>query len=141
MLKVPPKFRGKRHTLMGYSFKEFGDGRALLEWTPGEQLTNPVGMVHGGFVAGVVDDACGLAVQSLLPSVRAFPTAHMDIDFLRGIRVGDTFKVESLVVRVGRRLTVADCLVRDDTGQLMARGTCTFAVDMTDTDIVGFSAV
>jgi uncharacterized protein (TIGR00369 family) len=141
VLEVPKEFRGKRHSLMGYVVKEFADGRGLLEWTPGEQLTNPVGMVHGGFVAGIVDDACGIAVQSLLPNVRAFPTAHMDIDFLRGIRIGGTFMVESLVVRVGRRLTIADCLVRDDTGQLMARGTCTFAVDMTDTDIVGFSAV
>jgi len=69
------------------------------EWIPGEQLTNPVGMVHGGFVAGVVDDACGLAVQSLLPSVRAFPTAHMDIDFLRGIRIGDAAQQVSSLLK------------------------------------------
>ena len=130
-----------RHSLLGWVVKEFADGRGRLEWTPGEALTNPVGMVHGGFVAAIVDDACGIAVQSLLPTVRSFPTAHMNIDFLRGIRVGSTFSVESAVVRVGRRVTLADCLIRDDAGQLMARGTCTFAVDMTDTDVVGFSAV
>ncbi|MCU1460464.1 MAG: phenylacetic acid degradation protein [Acidimicrobiales bacterium] len=138
---VPAAFRGMRHSLMGYVVKEFGEGRGLLEWTPTDELSNPVGMVHGGFVATMVDDSCGIAVQSLLAAVRAFPTVNMNVDFLRGIRIGNSFAVESLVVRVGRRVTVADSLIRDDTGQLMARGTCTFAVDMTDTDVVGFSAV
>lgn len=138
---MPADFRGMRHSLMGYTVTEYAGGRSLLEWTPTEQLTNPVGMVHGGFVAAMVDDACGCAMQSLLPGFRAFPTASMHIDFLRGISVGHTYRCHGIVVRVGRRMSVADCLIRDGDGQLMARGTCTFAVDMTDTDAVGFSAV
>jgi uncharacterized protein (TIGR00369 family) len=141
MRDVPKEIRGNRHSLMGYVVKELEGGRALLEWTPPEALTNPAGMVHGGFVAAIVDDTCGCALQSLLTSFRAFPTANLRVDFLRGIAVGGTYWSEGLVVRVGRRVTVADCLVRDADGQLLARGTCTFAVDMTDTDVVGFSAL
>jgi uncharacterized protein (TIGR00369 family) len=141
MRKVPADFRGMRHKLMGYTVTKYADGRSLLEWEPGEALSNPVGMVHGGFVAGIVDDACGTALQSLLPVFRPFPTANMRIDFLRGIAIGGTYRCEGVVLRVGRRMSVVDCLIHDDAGQLLARGTCTFAVDMSDTDAVGFSAV
>jgi uncharacterized protein (TIGR00369 family) len=130
-----------RHAFMGYAVKELEGGRARLEWRPTAELTNPVGMVQGGFVAALVDDSCGCAVQSLLPSFRPFPTANLRIDFLRGIAVGGLYFCEGMVVRVGRRITVADCLIRDPDDQLMARGTCTFAVDMADSGLVGFSAV
>ena len=43
-------------------------------------------------------------------------------------------------MRAGRRLTVADTTVHDGDGQLLARGTCMFAVDLSDTDLVGFTA-
>jgi uncharacterized protein (TIGR00369 family) len=133
------KLRNGRPTLLGYRMIETGEGRSLVSWTPGANLGNPMGFVHGGFVGVMVDDVAGMAVSSILPDWRAFPTASMHVDFLRGIKVHDTVACRGIVVRAGRRVTVADTSVHDGDGRLLARGTCTFAVDLSDTDIVGFS--
>ena len=133
--------RNGRATLLGYRMTEASDGRSLVSWTPGANVRNPMGFVHGGFVGVVVDDVAGMALASLMPDWRAFPTASLHLDFLRGIKVGDTVTCRGVVVRAGRRVTVADTTIHDDDGQLLARGTCTFAVDLSDTDIVGFTAL
>jgi acyl-coenzyme A thioesterase PaaI-like protein len=82
-----------------------------------------------------------MALSSLLTDWRPFPTASLHVDFLRGIRVGDTVECHGTVVRAGRRLSVVDATLHDGGGQLLARGTCTFAVDLSDTDLVGFTAL
>jgi uncharacterized protein (TIGR00369 family) len=135
------KLRGGRSSLLGYRMVEMGAGRSVVSWTPGDNVGNPMGFVHGGFVGVMIDDVAGMALSSLLTDWRAFPTASLHVDFLRGIRVGDTVDCRGFVVRAGRRLTVADTMVHDGSGQLLARGTCMFAVDLSDTDLVGFTAL
>jgi uncharacterized protein (TIGR00369 family) len=137
MRPLPDDLRGLRHDLMGYDVVEAADGRSLLEWTPGQVLSNPVGFVHGGMVGVMVDDACGVAVGSILSDWRPFPTASLHVDFLRGIRVGHAYACRGVLVRAGRRLTVADATIHDGDGTLMARGTCHFALDLSDTDLIG----
>lgn len=135
------KLRNGRSSLLGYRMVEMGEGRSVVSWTPQDNVGNPMGFVHGGFVGVMVDDIAGMAVSSMLPDWRAFPTASLHVDFLRGIKVGDTVDCRGIVVRAGRRLTVADTTVHDRDGRLLARGTCMFAVDLSDTDIVGFTAL
>jgi len=130
------KLRNGRSTLLGYRMVEMGEGRSVVSWTPQANVGNPMGFVHGGFVGVLVDD-----VSSMLPDWRVFPTASLHVDFLRGIRVGDTVDCRGVVVRAGRRLSVADTTIHDRDGQLLARGTCMFAVDLSDTDLVGFTAL
>src|SRR5207249_2080023 len=105
--------RGDRSKLLGYRVLDMADGRGRVAWTPPDNLSNPVGFVHGGFVATMVDDCAGIAVASMLDRLRAFPTASMHVDFLRGVRVGTTVTCLSHVVRAGRRLTVADVAIHD----------------------------
>ena len=135
------KLRNGRSTLLGYRMVEMGEGRSVVSWTPQANVGNPMGFVHGGFVGVLVDDIAGMAVSSMLPDWRAFPTASLHVDFLRGIRVGDTVSCRGVVVRAGRRLTVADTTIHDRDGPLLARGTCMFAVDLAHTDVVGFTAL
>ena len=132
---------GPRAELMGYSVVEMGGGRCRLEWRPGPMLANPTGIVHGGFVAVMVDDTCGTAVASLLDDLKAFPTASMRVEFLRGIPVGGVYACVGVVVRAGRRLTVVDAAVEDEGGRLLARGSCTFALDLVGSELAGFSAL
>src|SRR5438034_11481727 len=120
------KLRNGRSSLLGYRVVEMGAGRSVVTWTPGDNVGNPMGFVHGGFVGVMVDDIAGMALSSMLTDWRAFPTASLHVDFLRGIKVGDTVECRGVVVRAGRRLTVADTTVRDTDGQLLARGTCMF---------------
>jgi uncharacterized protein (TIGR00369 family) len=123
------ELRTMRHGLLNYEVLEIGGGGSRLSWTPGENLSNPMGFVHGGFVATIVDDTCGTAVLSLLGEVQAFPTVNLNVDFVRGLRIGETFTCLGSVVRMGRRVTLADARIEDAGGQLLARGTCTFALD------------
>jgi uncharacterized protein (TIGR00369 family) len=135
------KLRGNRYRLLGYRVTEMGEGRSRVDWTPGEDLSNPLGFVHGGFVAAMIDDTCGTAVASMLSDWRPFPTASLRVEFLKGLRIGESFVCRGHVLRAGRSMTFADTMIRNREGMLLARGTCTFALDLSDTDLVGFSAL
>jgi uncharacterized protein (TIGR00369 family) len=124
--------RNRRHGLLGYEVVEMKDGVSRLVWEPGEQLVNPIGYVHGGFVATVIDDACGSAIMSMLDRVQPFPTINMHIDFVRSIKVGARYYVSGKVLRMGRRVTLVDCVIENEDGELLARGALTFALDRPD---------
>jgi len=134
-----PSLHGERWIDLGYELVGRRDGLAHLRWTPTQQLANPMGFVHGGYVAVVVDDTCGVAVSSLLPELRPFPTASLHLDFYRGMRVGETVDCHGTVTRVGRHVTFAETSLYVGE-RLVARGRCVFAAEMADTGALGFSA-
>ncbi len=135
------QLHGGRPDLLGYRMVSLGKGRSEVSWTPGKNLSNPIGVVHGGFVGLIIDDICGMAIASILPDFRPFPTASMHIDFIRGIPIGHTASCRGVVVRAGRRITVADATITNQEGRLLARGTGTFALNLDDTSVAGFSAL
>jgi uncharacterized protein (TIGR00369 family) len=140
---TPPdwqKLRNGRSTLLGYRVVDMSAGRSVVTWTPGDNIGNPMGFVHGGFVGVMIDDVAGMALSSILVDWRPYPTASLHVDFLRGIKVGDTVDCRGTVIRAGRKLSVADTTITSADGELLARGTCMFAVDLSDTDVVGFTA-
>lgn len=134
-----PSLHGERWIDLGYELVGRRDGLAHLRWTPTERLANPLGFVHGGYVAVVVDDTCGVAVSSLLREFRPFPTASLHLDFYRGVRLGETVDCHGAVTRVGRHVTFAETSLYVDE-RLVARGGCVFAAEMADAGPVGFSA-
>ena len=103
------------------------DGRSEATWTPTPDMANPVGNVHGGVVATIIDELTGAAVISSIPAESA-PTVSMHVDFLRPIPIGATYRGIGEVVRVGRATAVADARIVDDGGAVLARGTCVFQV-------------
>lgn len=135
------KLHGGRPDLLGYQIVTMKGGRSEVTWTPGKNLSNPIGVVHGGFVGLIIDDICGMAIASILPDFRPFPTASMHIDFIRGIPIGEAVTCRGVVVRAGRRITVADATISHEGGRLLARGTGTFALDLEGTSVAGFSAL
>ena len=128
---APPaeQLRGGRPSLLGYRIVEAFNGRSRMEWTPTPECSNPVGLVHGGFLGLIVDDVCGTAFASLLTEFREFPTVSMQLEFHRPIQIGETVDCRGAVVRVGRRFVVVDAVVHGAEGKLRARGTATFATD------------
>jgi uncharacterized protein (TIGR00369 family) len=126
--RTPEDLRGVRGDYLGYHVVDLKDGTSLLEWTPPEHLSNPLGIVHGGFVGVIVDDTCGTALVSTLSALQGFPTVSMQIDFMRGIPVGVMSRCEGRVLRKGRRLAVVDATITGPDEKLLTRGTCTFAL-------------
>jgi uncharacterized protein (TIGR00369 family) len=104
-------------------------GVVQMAATPDESHYNPIGSVHGGFVATLLDSVCGCAVQSTLPVGQAYTSLDLNVSFLRGI-TSDTGRVvaEGRVTKPGSRAAFVEADVRDAAGRLLATATSTCLV-------------
>ena len=113
--------------LMGLDLVEAGEGRAVFAVTPEEFHYNPIGVVHGGLAATLIDSATGCAVQSTLEPGVVHTSLEVKVNFARAI-TRDTGRVlcEGTVVHRGRTIATAEArLVAEASGKLHAHGTAT----------------
>jgi uncharacterized protein (TIGR00369 family) len=103
---------------------EVEEGRVVFRMTPQEFHYNPIGGVHGGVFATILDSACGCAVQSLLPLGDFYTSLDLTVKFLRGMS-RDTGPVECVgtVTHIGRRTALAEARLMDAGGKLYATAT------------------
>jgi uncharacterized protein (TIGR00369 family) len=96
---------------------------------PGFRHYNPIGSVHGGYAATLLDSAMGLAVHSMLPAGTGYTTLEFKISFIRGM-TKDTGVVssEGRTLNVGRRAATAEARLTDAKGRLLAHATTTCLV-------------
>ncbi len=108
---------------------EVEEGRVVFEATPGVHVYNPIGTVHGGFAATVLDFACGYAVLSRLRPGQGFSTLEIKVAYHRAMR-SDTGTVlgEGKVVTMGRRAAFAEARLTDRAGEPYASATSSFLV-------------
>ena len=114
--------------LMGMELLEVEPGRALFAATPGPQHYNPLGTVHGGLAATLIDSATGCAVHTTLPRGATFTTIDLQVRYVRAI-TSDTGRVlcEGTVVHRGRTLATAQAtLTAGD--RLLAHGTASLLI-------------
>jgi uncharacterized protein (TIGR00369 family) len=99
-------------------------GAVVMEWTPGPQLSNLSGVVHGGYLALVCDEAAGLAAASTGERFVPMLTLDLDVTYLRPGAVGAVHRVEGQVLHAGRQRVVSEArVVRPDGGlAVTARG-------------------
>ena len=106
---------------------DIGEGKATFEGLPGEEHFNPIGVVHGGYAATLLDSAMGCAVHTTLPARVGYTTLTLETKFVRPIgRDTGVVRAEANVVHRGRRqATTEGRLVAADSGKLLAHGTGT----------------
>jgi len=104
-------------------------GSVVIHSVPGIRHYNPIGSVHGGYAAILLDSAMGLAVQSTLPAGTGYTTLEFKISFIRGMSK-DTGKIrtEGKVLSRGRRTATAEARILDGSGKLVAHATTTCLV-------------
>jgi uncharacterized protein (TIGR00369 family) len=104
-------------------------GLVVLNSIPGFRHYNPIGSVHGGYAATLLDSAMGLAVHSMLPAGTGYTTLEFKISFIRGMSK-DTGPVrsEGRTLNVGRRAATAEARITDAGGRLLAHATTTCLV-------------
>lgn len=109
---------------LNFSLEEVEAGRAVFAMEPGEEHYNPIGSVHGGVYATLLDSAAGCAVQSVLPAGMGYTSLDLTLKFLRPITV-DTGKVRAVgtVLSQGRRTALAQAELFDATDRLLAHAT------------------
>lgn len=120
-LPSPPILR-----LMGIRLVEVSEGRVIFEVEPAEYHYNPIGSVHGGLAATLLDSAMGCAVQSMLPAGTSYTTLELKVNYLRPLTEG-TGSVTGVgsVIHMGRRIATAEGRVTDAAGKLYAHATTT----------------
>src|SRR5205814_4287308 len=94
--------------VMNYSNVELDEGRAVFEGKPGEEHYNPIGVVHGGYAATILDSALGCAVHTTLPAGLGYTTLTLETKFVRPItRDTAPVRAEGCIVHRGRRQATA----------------------------------
>lgn len=105
---------------------EIAEGRVVFAGEPGEEHYNPIGVVHGGYAATLLDSALGCAVQTTLPTGQAYTSLTLEVKFVRPItRDTGPVRCEAEVVHRGRRQATAAARLADGEGRLLAHGAST----------------
>jgi len=121
--KLPPPTIA---VLLGMAPTEIGDGAATFEMTPDERMMNPIGSVHGGIAATLLDSCMGCAVHTTLAPGQGYTTTQLNLHYLRPMRPGvGPVRAVGTVVHRGRRQTTAEGKLFGPDGRLIAHGTTT----------------
>jgi uncharacterized protein (TIGR00369 family) len=121
-------FKGIGKTL-NFRLATLEEGRVVFEGDPDQSVYNPIGTVHGGYAATLLDSAMGCAVHSMLKPGQSYTTLELKIAYHHAI-TGESGPVhaEGKIVSVGRRAAFAEGLLLDARGRLCASGTTTCLV-------------
>lgn len=112
--------------LMGLDHASVEPGVVVMLSTPTFRHYNPIGSVHGGYAATMLDSVMGLAVHSMLPAGTGYTTLEFKVSFIRGM-TKDTGQVrsEGRTLNVGRQVATAESRITDPKGRLLAHATTT----------------
>ena len=120
-LPAPPIAEG-----LAFEPREMSPGRAVFVGWPGEQHLNPLGTIHGGYAATLLDSCMGCAVQTLLERGEGFTTLELKVNFLRPLLPGmGPVSAVGTAIHRGSRTAVAEGRLEDQDGRLLAYGTST----------------
>src|SRR6185503_17198659 len=113
--ELPPPPIG---VLMDFRIAELSEGRAVFLVTPAEFHYNPIGVVHGGVAATLLDSAMGCAVHSTLPAGVAYTTLEIKVNYVRAMsaKTGEV-RCEAKAIHVGGRTATAEGRIVDAQGK------------------------
>jgi len=114
---------------LDFTLVAVGDGTATFQGTPLTRHLNPLGTVHGGWFATLLDSALGCAVHTKMPPGRAYTTAELGVNLVKAL----TPKVQRVraigqVIHAGRQLATAEARLVGPDGTLYAHATTTCLV-------------
>jgi uncharacterized protein (TIGR00369 family) len=123
-LPAPPITR-----TLDFQLVEVGEGRAVFQGTPGAGHLNPMGTVHGGWYATLLDSALGCSVHTLMPAGRGYTTAELGVNLVKSIPLKvQRVRAEGKVLHCGRQLATAEARLVGPDGTLYAHATTTCLV-------------
>ena len=112
--------------MMNFDLEKVEEGHIIFSVEPAEYHYNPIGVVHGGVAATLLDSAMGCAVHSKLAAGMFYTTLEIKVNFVRPI-TSDTSRLncEAKLVHFGARTATAEGRIYDSSGKLYAHGTTT----------------
>lgn len=101
-------------------------GTAVFQGRPHRRHYNPMGTVHGGWFATLLDSAVGCAVHSMLPAGKGFTTLELKVNMVRSLNDGvPLVRAEGKVIHTGRQVATAEGRIVGPDGKLYAHATTT----------------
>jgi uncharacterized protein (TIGR00369 family) len=112
--------------LLDMSRMEVAEGRVVVEMPPREFHYNPLGTVHGGMLATLLDTATGCAVHTTLSAGVGYTSMDLSVKYLRPVTVeSGTLRCVGTVLQRGRRTALAEARLTDGSDRLVAHATST----------------
>lgn len=112
--------------LMKFYLVELERGRVVFEGKPDPSVYNPIGSVHGGYAATLLDSACGVATHSMLGPGRGYTTLELKVSYLKGLSASSgVVRATGEVTSIGKRVAFAEARLRDSGGRLFATASST----------------
>jgi uncharacterized protein (TIGR00369 family) len=114
---------------LDFQLLEADEGRAMFQGTPGPAHLNPMGGIHGGWYATLLDSALGCAVHTMMPAGRGYTTAELGVNLVKAINPKvQRVRAEAKVLHCGRQLATAEARLYGPDGTLYAHATTTCLV-------------
>lgn len=115
--------------LLGMEVGEISHGKAIFSVTTRPDFANPMGQVHGGICATLLDSVMGCAVHSTLGPGERYTTLEIKINYTGSVATsGQRLTATGTTIHVGGRVATAEGVVHDEDGRLVAHGTTTCLV-------------
>jgi uncharacterized protein (TIGR00369 family) len=123
-LPAPPITRALDFVLV-----EVSSGRALFQGIPKFDFYNPIGSVHGGWIATLLDSCVGCAVHAALPAGKGYTTLELKVNYVRAVtRDSGPLRAEGKLIHLGGRVATAEGRLFDPSGRLYAHCSTTCLV-------------
>lgn len=100
-------------------------GSVVFSARAGKQHTNPMGGVHGGFAATVLDSVTGCAVHSLLEPGVGYATVDLNVKMVRPVPCDRELRARGAIIHMSGRLAVSEGTLQDGEGRILAHATAT----------------
>lgn len=114
---------------LDFTLTEIGDGFAVFEGTPGVHAYNPLGTVHGGYAATLLDSACGCALHTKLSATQIYTTLELKVSYIKAITAKTgPLRAEGRVISAGRRAGFTEAVLKGPSGRIYATATSTLLV-------------
>lgn len=114
---------------LDFTLLSVSPGVAVFQGTPLAQHLNPLGTIHGGWIATVLDSALGCSVHTMMPPGRAYTTAELSVNYVKGLTPKvQRVRAEGKVIHCGRQLATAEARLVGPDGTLYAHATTTCLV-------------
>ena len=114
---------------MNFCLIHLEEGQTIFQGTPKPAFFNPLGTIHGGWIATLLDSALGCAVHTKMPVGRAYTTAELSVNMVRALSpMVERVRAIANVLHCGRQLATAEAKLLGPDGTLYAHATTTCLV-------------
>jgi uncharacterized protein (TIGR00369 family) len=123
------QFKPSIGVTLDFELIEVENGKVVFKGRPSEKHMNPIGTVHGGYAATLLDSALGCAVHTTLAVGERYTTVDLNVKYIRAMMPGmGPVICTGEIVHKGRRTATANATLVDENGKLLAHGNTTCVI-------------